>query len=114
MTLDNNQDDSSRLSTEFYEEYYRLLNSLKKGESRAAKGNSPKATNTTTILASPRSKKRDKVTLFTKIPKQRTKSARKHMKGPRRGDITDDSRIDRRHRIKERAESAPLEKRRKK
>lgn len=24
-------DDSSRLSTEFYEEYYRLINSIKKG-----------------------------------------------------------------------------------
>lgn len=95
MTLDN-QDDSSRLSTEFYEEYYRLLNSLKKGESRAAKADSPKATNTTTILASPRNKKRDKVTLLTKMPKQRTKSARKHVKAVKRGDITDDSRIERR------------------
>ena len=28
----DNEDDSSRLSTEFYEEYYRLLNSLKKDE----------------------------------------------------------------------------------
>jgi hypothetical protein len=27
-----NEDDSSRLSTEFYEEYYRLLNSLKKDD----------------------------------------------------------------------------------
>lgn len=28
----DNEEDSSRLSTEFYEEYYRLLNSLKKDE----------------------------------------------------------------------------------
>lgn len=37
-----NDHDSSRLSTEFYEEYYRLINSIKKEQRNLQKGNNSK------------------------------------------------------------------------
>ena len=162
-----NNDDSSHLSTDFYEEYYRLLNSLKKGDqtmvhelphdgmSRAKHAHGPKSPTSKSqllinqtnakILLSPKirkenenigkSKKSKKTTVlvFSKSSLShnkkgglRTKSARKQLKRsinkqrPEGGlnetiiipeDHTSQLQIQMKQKTKDRAESAPLYKR---